>query len=77
MGNAESYFLPVAYMGVHGLKSMHEKRPRETLARPVKSSGAGGRTRTGTWFPTADFESAASANSATPADDICRQRSPL
>ena len=29
--------------------------------------GAEGRTRTGTWLPTADFESAASANSATSA----------
>ena len=53
------------------------KKPREILARPVKSSGAGGRTRTGTWLPTADFESAASANSATPADDMCHQRSLL
>jgi hypothetical protein len=30
-------------------------------------AGAGGRSRTDTWLPMADFESAASTNSATPA----------
>ena len=43
------------------------KNHGHTKTRPCKLSGAEGGTRTPTMFPTSDFESDASANSATSA----------
>ena len=60
-------FVPIAtLLQPFGVKPNIKKQP-PISRRPVFSSGAEGRTRTGTYLHTADFESAASANSATSA----------
>ena len=52
------------------LKPTHKKKLGNTLQSKcfrASADGAGDRARTGTLFPTLDFKSKASANSATPA----------
>lgn len=52
------------------LKTTHKKETRKHFHSKcfrASADGAGDRARTGTLFPTLDFKSKASANSATPA----------
>ena len=76
---AQGGLCPPEHHNTEGWSDQRERNPKQKTAKAVFCFGAGGGTRTPTLSPAADFESATSTNSITPAgaENIIHNISPL